>query len=82
MHELPLERIIAPTLIIFARDDLFNTAPAAEHAARKIPGARLVIYDSGGHLLVGHSAEAQAEVRAFLSEAGLTARSARQPRDS
>jgi pimeloyl-ACP methyl ester carboxylesterase len=53
LHELPLDRIAAPTIIVAARDDLFNTLPAAEHAARKIPGAELVVYDTGGHLLVG-----------------------------
>ncbi|HUH85456.1 MAG TPA: alpha/beta hydrolase [Stellaceae bacterium] len=72
--ELPLERIAAPTLIISARDDLFATATAAEFAAGKIRDARLVLYDAGGHLLVGHSAEAQAAVRAFLDSPAATPR--------
>jgi len=68
---LPLERITVPTLIVSARDDLFNTLPAAEVAATRIPGARLVVYDTGGHLLVGRAGETRAIVRAFLAEAGL-----------
>ena len=28
---LPLERITAPTLVISAKDDLYNTLPAAAH---------------------------------------------------
>jgi pimeloyl-ACP methyl ester carboxylesterase len=72
LHELPLERIAAPTLIVSARDDLFNTAPAAEFAAGKIRGAKLIVYGAGGHLLVGRGAEARAEVRVFLADAGLT----------
>ena len=54
LRELPLEKIAAPVLIVSARDDLFNTLPAAEFAAGKIPGAKLIVYDKGGHLLVGH----------------------------
>lgn len=69
LHELPLETIRVPTLIISARDDLFNTLPAAEHAASRITGAKLVIYETGGHLLVGQ--DARGVVRAFLSDAGL-----------
>ena len=72
VFELALERIGAPTLVVSARDDLFNTAPAAEFAARRVPGAKLIVYHSGGHLLVGHGREIRAEVRDFLAEAGLT----------
>lgn len=70
LHALPLERISAPTLIVSARDDLFNTLPAATYAAERIPGARLVVYDTGGHLLVGRGEQVRAEVRAFLATAG------------
>ncbi len=72
LTELPLETIAAPTLLVSARDDQFNTLPAAQFAAGKIPGAKLIVYESGGHLLVGHSQEVRAEVRAFLANAGST----------
>lgn len=70
LQELPLEKITAPTLIISARDDLFNTLPAAEYAASKIPDSKLIIYDTGGHLLVGHEETVRAAVRSFLAAAG------------
>jgi pimeloyl-ACP methyl ester carboxylesterase len=70
LHELPLERIAVPTLIISARDDLFNTLPAAEFAAGKIPGSELVVYETGGHLLVGRIEDARAKVRSFIAAAG------------
>lgn len=64
-----LERITAPTLVISARDDLFNTLPAAEFAARSIAGASLHVFDSGGHLLVGRGRETRSIIRAFLARA-------------
>lgn len=71
LHRLLLEQIAAPTLIISARDDLFNTLPAAEFAAATIPNAKLVVYDSGGHLLVGHDRDVRAVVGDFLAKAGV-----------
>lgn len=71
LRELPLGNISAPTLIVAARDDGYNTLPAAEFAASKIPGAKLVIYDKGGHLLVGQEDATRTEVRSFLAAAGL-----------
>jgi pimeloyl-ACP methyl ester carboxylesterase len=70
--ELPLEKLSVPTLIVTARDDLFNTLPAATFAAENIPGAELVVFDTGGHLLVGRQEEVRAKVRDFLAGAGLT----------
>jgi RNA-directed DNA polymerase len=72
LHELPLDKITAPTLIISTRDDLFNTLPAAEFAASKIPDAKLVVYDTGGHLLVGRQQEVRTAVQTFLAGAGLS----------
>lgn len=72
LRRLPLERIAAPTLVISARDDLFNTLPAATFAGKAIPGARQVIFDTGGHLLVGREQEARDVIRTFLAQAGLT----------
>jgi 2-hydroxy-6-oxonona-2,4-dienedioate hydrolase len=64
---LPMAELAVPTLLITARDDLFGTLQSAEYAATQIPGARLVVYDSGGHLLVGHGPEVRAEIRDFLA---------------
>jgi 2-hydroxy-6-oxonona-2,4-dienedioate hydrolase len=64
----PLEHIKVPTLIISARDDLFNTLPAAEFAASMIPNAKLVVYETGGHLLVGRQQEVRAVVTNFLAK--------------
>ena len=64
----PLEQITAPTLVISARDDMFNPLPAAEFAAANIPNAKLVVYETGGHLLVGRQREVRAVVNDFIAK--------------
>jgi len=63
----PLERIAAPTLVISATDDLFNTLPGARYTAERIPEAELVVLPSGGHLMVSRGDEVRAAIAAFLN---------------
>lgn len=52
---MPNERIAAiqaPTLVLHARDDGLQVFHNAEFAAATIPGARLVTFERGGHLLL------------------------------
>lgn len=65
----PLERIGCPTLVAGARGDLYETDKAAIEAARRIPGAQLVMYPDGGHLWIGHDAELWRTVAAFVKAA-------------
>jgi pimeloyl-ACP methyl ester carboxylesterase len=65
-----LEKISAPTLAISAADCLYGTFEGARYAADHIPGARFVGYPNGGHMLVGHLADASAKIVAFLRQAG------------
>jgi 2-hydroxy-6-oxonona-2,4-dienedioate hydrolase len=64
----PLERITTPTLFISAEDDLYRTMRAARHAAGIVPGAQLIAYETGGHLLLGRGSEMWPRIAAFLSE--------------
>jgi 2-hydroxy-6-oxonona-2,4-dienedioate hydrolase len=73
----PLEEINVPTLVISTRDDLFNTLPAAEFAANSIPNAKLVVYDTGGHLLVGRQQDVRKVIGDFIAH---QAHSSRQQR--
>jgi pimeloyl-ACP methyl ester carboxylesterase len=62
----PLEDLTVPTLVVHSRDDtLASFAPAAA-AASRIPRARLVAHDTGGHLMLGRDDETAEAVRAFL----------------
>jgi pimeloyl-ACP methyl ester carboxylesterase len=62
----PLEKIAAPTLVVSAKDDLFNTLPAARWTAEHVPDAELMVLESGGHLLCGQSEEVRARIADFL----------------
>jgi pimeloyl-ACP methyl ester carboxylesterase len=63
-----LDRITTPTLIISASDDLFSTLPAVEFAAASIRGAKLVVYETGRHLLIGHRQDVRAVVDDFIAK--------------
>jgi pimeloyl-ACP methyl ester carboxylesterase len=63
----PLETIRAPTLVVSARDDGFGTYASAQYTASRIPDAKFVGFDDGGHLLVGHDAEVQAQIIKLLA---------------
>ncbi len=67
-HLVPadLASIRAPTLIISARDDRYGTFASARYTASRIPGARFVGFDQGGHVWVGHDSEVRAEIVALL----------------
>ena len=65
-----LEAIRAPTLVVHTRDDSLNPFAIAEEIARRIPGARLVAFDQGGHLLLGHHGELGIEIDQFLEAEG------------
>ena len=62
----PLGRIAAPTLVVSAKDDLFNTLPAARWTAEHVPDAELMVLESGGHLLCGQGDAVRAQVSDFL----------------
>jgi pimeloyl-ACP methyl ester carboxylesterase len=67
----PLGRIQAPTLVVSAKDDLFNTLPAARFTAQHIPGAKLVVLESGGHLFANRRSDVQTVLGDFLTGAGV-----------
>ena len=67
----PLEEIAVPVPIINAIDDPLALYDNARAMAERIPGAKLVTVESGGHMLLGHGDEIQATVAEFLQESAL-----------
>ena len=62
----PLRGLVAPTLIVHARDDGITPFATAEFTAAGIPHAEFLPLATGGHLLLGHHAEVAARIDAFL----------------
>ena len=58
----PLESIRMPTLVISARDDLYGTYASAKYTAGRIPGAKFIGFEQGGHTWVGHDDEVRAAI--------------------
>lgn len=63
-----LDEITSPTLVFHARDDGINDFSIGTYAADNIPGATLVPFDNGGHLLLGHFAEVRAKIASFFRD--------------
>ena len=68
--DLALRNITAPTLAFSCEDDRYRTAENARHIAAEVPGARVVIYPTGGHIWVGRDAELFGEIDTFLRGIG------------
>ena len=64
-----LEAISVPTLIIHTKDDQLASHEASKRAAERIPGARFVSLESGGHLMLGQMRDRPRRTRRFLCRA-------------
>ena len=69
-----LESIRAPTLLVSARDDGYDTYASAQYTASQITGSKFIGFDHGGHVWVGHDDEVRAEILKLLAQPA-----ARQP---
>jgi pimeloyl-ACP methyl ester carboxylesterase len=65
----PLEELTVPTLILNARDDHLAPYRFAVEAASRIPAAKLVSIDTGGHIFMGHDNEVREAIQAFVRAA-------------
>lgn len=55
VNDYNLEAINVPTLIVHTTDDQVASHEASKRAAGRIPGARFVSLESGGHLMIGQT---------------------------
>ena len=70
-----LEAISVPTLIIHTRDDQLASHEVSKRAAERIPGARFVSLESGGHLMLGKRRSSATNLPISLPRGGIAARS-------
>ena len=66
-----LEAISVPTLIAHAKDDQLASHEASKRAAERIPGARFVSLESGGHLMIGQQKKGRDELARFFAESAV-----------
>jgi pimeloyl-ACP methyl ester carboxylesterase len=66
--KMDFRAISAPTLIISAEDDRFGTAATSKVIARQIPSAQLLLFPTGGHVLLGHDAQSANTIARFVSQ--------------
>jgi pimeloyl-ACP methyl ester carboxylesterase len=63
-----LEQIAAPTLVVHAKDDGLQSYAHGLNTAARVPGAQLVSYERGGHLLSLQIDDAHEKVTAFVAQ--------------
>jgi pimeloyl-ACP methyl ester carboxylesterase len=61
-----LEAIRVPTLIVHTKDDQLASHEASKRAAERIPSARFVSLESGGHLMLGQTKIVRDELADFF----------------
>ncbi|MCC7010069.1 MAG: alpha/beta fold hydrolase [Acidobacteria bacterium] len=66
VNNYDLEAIGVPTLIAHTKDDPLASHDASRRAAERIPGARFLSLESGGHLMLGQTTILRAELAGFL----------------
>ncbi|MDF2655172.1 MAG: hydrolase [Bacillota bacterium] len=65
---LPLDQITAPTLIVSADDDTVAPQAWSRYTAEQISGSRLITFETGGHMLLGHMEELSDMTGRFINE--------------
>jgi pimeloyl-ACP methyl ester carboxylesterase len=68
VNSYDLEAIHVPTLIIHTKDDQLASHEASKRAAERIPGARFVSLESGGHLMLGQMKIVRDQLADFFAE--------------
>jgi pimeloyl-ACP methyl ester carboxylesterase len=68
VNDYNLEAVSVPTLIAHTKDDQLASHEASRRAAERIPGARFVSLESGGHLMLGQQKEGRDELADFFAD--------------
>jgi pimeloyl-ACP methyl ester carboxylesterase len=70
VNDYNLQAISVPTLIVHTKDDQLASHDASKRAAERIPCARFVSLESGGHLMLGQTKIVRNELADFFRERG------------
>jgi pimeloyl-ACP methyl ester carboxylesterase len=68
VNDYNLEGISVPTLFVHTKDDQVASHDASHRAARRVPGARFVSLETGGHLMIGQTRIIGDELAGFFAD--------------
>jgi pimeloyl-ACP methyl ester carboxylesterase len=68
VNDYNLEAVNVPALIVHTEDDQLASHEASKRAAERIPGARFVSLESGGHLMIGQTEVVRDELADFFGQ--------------
>jgi pimeloyl-ACP methyl ester carboxylesterase len=68
--DLPIERLRMPVMLVATADDPYKTGEVVQYSAPRIPDVKTLVFDTGGHVLVGREERLRQEVRDFLHAQG------------
>lgn len=63
-----IESLKVPTLIFHAKDDKLSNYTVAANAASRFPNCTFISFETGGHLMTGHSDEIKTVLTGFITE--------------
>lgn len=66
--QYPIESLSVPILIFHAKDDKLVSYESVKKVLNRFPNKTLIAFETGGHLLVGHSSEIETAVSRFIDD--------------
>lgn len=66
-EEYPIEDLQVPTLILHAKDDKMSSYDDMQRAATRFPHCTFITFETGGHLMAGHSEEIKQALNDFTN---------------
>lgn len=64
--DLPIEQLRMPVMLVGTADDPYKTGEVVRYSAGRLPRAKALILESGGHVLIGQQDRIRQEVQEFL----------------
>jgi 2-hydroxy-6-oxonona-2,4-dienedioate hydrolase len=64
--DLPIEQLRMPVLLVGTADDPYKTGDVVRYSAGRLPTAKALILETGGHVLIGQQDRIRQEVQEFL----------------
>jgi pimeloyl-ACP methyl ester carboxylesterase len=66
LNKYALRSIKTPSLVIHAADDSLQPLSHGSNTARNIEGSQFLVFDTGGHFLIGHQHDVRVKVNDFI----------------